>query len=104
MPEGVVIAIGPVVAPVGTVRGSEVAVFAVMVAVVPLTLARVAPDRFDPDTVTLCPIDAAIGEKPAMLTPDGGAMSRRRLMPLKLPQRPPGAKNAAVRLREKLLA
>ena len=68
VPPGVVTEILPVVAPVGTVAVTEVAVLVPMVvAVIPLNLTEVTPVRFVPVIVTLVPTFPLVGVKDVMV-------------------------------------
>ena len=62
VPPGVVTEIVPVVAPVGTVAVTEVAVLVENVAAKPLNLTAVTPVRLVPVMVTLCPTCPVVGE------------------------------------------
>src|SRR5262245_31489016 len=63
VPDTVVMAMGPVVAPAGTVALVWVAESAVKVALVPLKLTAVAPMKFVPVIVTIVPGPPLAGEK-----------------------------------------
>jgi hypothetical protein len=67
VPLAVVTVIGPVVAPVGTVVTICVAVFVVIVAVVPLNFTEVAPVRFVPVMVTEVPTGPKVGVNDVMV-------------------------------------
>jgi hypothetical protein len=57
----------PVVAPVGTIAVTDVAVFALNVAVVPLNLTEVTPVRFVPVMTTLVPTGPLVGANDVMV-------------------------------------
>ena len=63
VPPGVVTASGPAVAPAGTVVVIWVAELTVKVALTPLKLTRVAPEKLVPVTTTLAPTGPLVGEK-----------------------------------------
>ena len=63
VPPGVVTAIGPLVAPAGTVAAICVSVFTVNLALTPLKVTLLAPGKFAPVRVTVAPTPADVGEK-----------------------------------------
>lgn len=77
LPPGVVIAMVPVVAPVGTVAVMLVALFTVkVVAAVPLKLTPDAHKKLDPVIVTVDPIDPLVGEKDVIVGAEGGEYTK----------------------------
>jgi hypothetical protein len=67
VPSGVVTAIDPVVAPLGTVAEIFVEEFTVNVALTPLNLTSVAPVNLVPEMATLVPTEPVVGEKLVMV-------------------------------------
>ena len=74
VPPAVVTAINPEVPPVGTVAVIEVPVFAVTIIGIPARVTPVAPVKFVPVMVTVCPTARLAGENPeiAGTKPPGG--------------------------------
>ncbi len=71
VPPGVVMAMGPVAAPAGTVVVTCVALLTVKVAAVPLKVTAVAPLRFVPVMVTVDPARPLVGAKPVIVGAGG---------------------------------
>ena len=71
VPSGVVTAIGPLVAPLGTVKASWVSEVTVKATEAPLSVTAVAFVKFEPVTVIDAPTGAAVGENEEM-TGGGG--------------------------------
>src|SRR6266851_3998254 len=83
VPPGAVIAMGPVLAPLGTVVFTVVSLTTLKVADVPLNLTEVAPVKPLPVMVTAVPTTPEVGEKPEMVgaVADAGATITRVARP-----------------------
>ena len=92
VPLGVVTAIGPLVAPVGTMKVMVVLFTTVKpVMATPFKVTAVAPVKSVPVTVTVAPVRPLVGVKPAMV---GAGVVTVKFTPAEVP--PPGAGLVAV--------
>jgi hypothetical protein len=85
VPPGLVMLIGPVVAPVGTLALSEVALRIVKLASVPLNFTALTRAKLTPLMITLVPTSPLVGEKPVMVS--GTALTAAAASSIPLPQR-----------------
>jgi hypothetical protein len=82
VPTGVVTAIVPVVAPVGTFARMRVAELDVIVAAMPLNLTDVAGERLEPEIVTTVPTLPEVGERLAIA---GGSETLKEVVLVAIP-------------------